>query len=137
MSSILLNIGCNVAGVPAFTPEFALRRLSKFFNVLTHEVVDLPTEKTVVALCYRPTWDTQIEDVVFELAKQLEQQAIAWAHEDAIGVTGTLTGPEAHLWDGGKFNREFFLTLDEAKAKNEALRLARTSLRLADEKEAA
>ena len=134
-SAILLNIGCNVADVMAFTPEFAVRRLGKFFDVLAYEVVDSPAEKTVVARCLPAANCCITEAAVFEVASQLEQQAIAWAYEDAIGMTGTLTGPEAHTWDGGRFSREKFITLDEAKEKNAAVALARNALRLADEKE--
>lgn len=136
-SNILLNIGCNVADAPAFTPEFAVRRLGKFFDVLAYEVLDFPTEKTVVARCQAKSLISASNEsgAVFNLACELEQQAIAWAYEDAIGVTGTLTGPEAHTWDGGRFSREKFITLDEAKEKNAALKIARASLRLADEKE--
>jgi hypothetical protein len=115
MQKIILNIGLNVDGLPAFTPAFALKALGRYFLLEGHEVVTSATEQTVVALVTARPFDN-VDLRVFDLACNLHQQAIAWAYEANVGVTGTLTGPEAHLWDGGRFNREFFTTYDEAVA---------------------
>jgi hypothetical protein len=119
MQKLILNIGLNVDGLPAFTPAFALKALGRFFTVEAHEVITSATEQTVVARvipdCPTPECD---EGRVFVMATELHQQAIAWAYESNVAATGTLTGPEAHLWDGGRFNREFFVTLDEAATRN-------------------
>lgn len=120
MQKIILNIGLNVDGVPAFTPAFALKALGREFTVLAHEVVTSGTEQTVVALVASGGNDGDLEwdaEAVFNLSADLFQQCIAWAYEANVDATGTLTGPEAHAWDGGKFKREFFVTYEEAKAQ--------------------
>lgn len=120
MQKIILNIGLNVDGVPAFTPAFALKSVGRFFNVEAHEVVTSSTEQTVVALVSAPEGglaEIDTNGCIFELACRLNQQAIAYAYEANVEATGVLTGPEARLWDGGRFNRAYFISYEEAARK--------------------
>ena len=47
---------------------------------------------------------------VYEIAETLSQQAIAYYNQQID--YGLLIGPEAYLWDGGKFDPEKFILLD-------------------------
>lgn len=130
-----LNIGCNVNEILAFSPAFALSKVTTLFKVVDSasftarypaeiDGIKKEVEERTLVVTVENLDDPYIAvcDAVFCVASILDQKAIAFAPESDLSL-GALEGPAKTTWCGGKFIAEYFVGLAEAK-RREALEKA-------------
>jgi hypothetical protein len=127
MNRLLLNIGLNINGVEALTPDQILNTVTNALSVRP-EAFYIRTatsgERTACISCRTLMVEDQLVGVIMHLCNKLQQEAIAGRFYVPFGaLRNFLIGPKAEAW-GGEFNPEFWLAVVPDNAPipaNEAL----------------
>jgi hypothetical protein len=114
MNRLLLNIGLNINGVEALTPDQILDTVTLALGVMP-EAFYIRTaasgERTACISCRTLMVEDQLDGVIMHLCNKLQQEAIAGRFYVPFGSQRDfLIGPKAEAW-GGDFNEEYWLAV--------------------------